>query len=893
MKIRLLSDLFQSFRMPQVIVAIRLAVLTMILIPQAFAEVTSPTPNSSLGGAEHLNISEINQKYPQWVNYIENSYVSVAESITKKDFKTLSSILSAVDYLPFTEAAMDILAENIEGDSGINQEVLHLFEVIAEEQGSEAGIQLAIMLKNRMSNSDSNQWRKTIQLLIKKKSSSLGPQIGYLLMSPTMKDWKEEIELFREGLPKVIRESDVSKVPQWDLLIKSWGGPRKHETEAIRQKLKPVLESTDVGQIVPFLPLMTTDRYQEWDEGQKLLKKRFKSLIDYSQSSSVYAQNVKPPKPALVKLLSILDKGHSRFWDKERELLRKEIQSVFRDGSEGTKIELAIALNASNSDLWTAERTKAKREIEALLRKDANSSNKEFSSKFLSALLFAPRDATDSQKRDRLEPWRQEVRGFIKQGNDHHLDLIHPLFTSKLGEQWKAEYESYLSTLKNKWSSGPFPYFGEPSTREKEAIKEGMKVRIKNATYLKDLKEIKWFYLSERKALDLALSDEDNNLLDNKIVAALDTVDKPAELVEFLKFCMLKSGPDTGASVTTGMPDAGMSMGGSGKPLENPPLKYRWPHLCAPLREKVNSHLASLKGEHDLPALRKFRDHLAPVDVWSHELNLVKSKIAAVVDKFIDEHAKPASKKMKVYRWGESQYELVRTKGRLGKGKPAFDLCKVNAGGGTQAGSGLYAACNPIDSATYVKKSDYALVEISVPKGTLTMDLVDDPELRKEMDSRGIQEQDIYNSNAPIAIKYPWGSNREWVPAWVLKSPNVSIKHFKGEDLTLEELSQHHNFLKKDYFAGSGAPEYFKSRLKDELKKRVFIPDRLDVAPVDPRSCRRLSIWDTDKRLSQVQKEVNEVLEHLTSHPGSLKYYWRYDGSCGSYVIKNGVPHLS
>ncbi len=64
------------------------------------------------------------------------------------------------------------------------------------------------------------------------------------------------------------------------------------------------------------------------------------------------------------------------------------------------------------------------------------------------------------------------------------------------------------------------------------------------------------------------------------------------------------------------------------------------------------------------------------------------------VEKFILQCAKPAPEKFTVYRWGTARYELTRTKNRLGKGKPAFNIHTINDGEGMLAGRGLYAAIN-------------------------------------------------------------------------------------------------------------------------------------------------------------------------------------------------------
>ncbi len=255
-----------------------------------------------------------------------------------------------------------------------------------------------------------------------------------------------------------------------------------------------------------------------------------------------------------------------------------------------------------------------------------------------------------------------------------------------------------------------------------------------------------------------------------------------------------------------------------------------------------------------------------------------------VLEKLLKTYGESLPKDLVVYRWGDRQFELARTEEVIGKGNPSFSLATVNGNRLPSAGLGLYAAYDPVISVRYSENKDAALVEVKIPAGTLVVDLVDNQTLIDVLRDTGFTKEDVYGSNLPIAIRYPWGFlGKIKVSAWVIKDPSVRIRHFSGDSLTVSELKKYSEMISGENF--EGIADYFESRYQEGLKKRVFVPGRTEDRNVPITQFIPLDQWNNDRKLKKKVELASEIFSQA-GDPSRVRYFWRYDGSCGSYIDK-------
>jgi hypothetical protein len=245
--------------------------------------------------------------------------------------------------------------------------------------------------------------------------------------------------------------------------------------------------------------------------------------------------------------------------------------------------------------------------------------------------------------------------------------------------------------------------------------------------------------------------------------------------------------------------------------------------------------------------------------------------------KYLVSISTPAPEKMRWFRWGEAQYEQAR----IGQAHP-FDFSAGNFGG-TAAGKGLYVAEDPISSHSYgagLAMEKKALIAVTAPKGTLTLD-VTDPKIQKKLAKVGLSSEDVFNVNPPIMVKYdPYG---KW---WVLKTmTGVKVKDFTGKNIPTEEL-----FAMASSIYDEPTRQFFNGKIKPHLKNRILKAGYEISAP--PEACHPIDTWNELPQLKKLLSNFQDIEKDVSKK----EFLWRYDGTCGEYyngsslvLLRDGV----
>lgn len=216
--------------------------------------------------------------------------------------------------------------------------------------------------------------------------------------------------------------------------------------------------------------------------------------------------------------------------------------------------------------------------------------------------------------------------------------------------------------------------------------------------------------------------------------------------------------------------------------------------------------------------------------------------------------ATPSPEKMIWYRWGNGEFERKRI-GAV----PAFETDTVNFDVKV-AGKGLYVAESPASSAIFGEPyPDAEVVSVCAPPGTLLLDL-GDLEVRAKMREKSLFLEDIFRANPPVMVKF----KKDW---WVLKSARgVKIKEYRGKYIPTEKLFEYESKI-----ANKQVQAIHHGKIKSTLDRRIFRPGCEEVIPNPKTACEPCEISQTE---SWAKDKITE-------------YFWRYDGTCGRYVVQD------
>jgi hypothetical protein len=216
--------------------------------------------------------------------------------------------------------------------------------------------------------------------------------------------------------------------------------------------------------------------------------------------------------------------------------------------------------------------------------------------------------------------------------------------------------------------------------------------------------------------------------------------------------------------------------------------------------------------------------------------------------------ATPSPEKMIWYRWGSGKFERQRI-GAV----PAFEIDGSNFYL-RFAGKGLYVAESPASSAAFGEPySDAEVVSVCAPPGTLLLDL-GDLEVRAKMREKSLFIEDVFRANPPVMVKF----RKDW---WVLKSAQgVKIKEYSGKYIPTEKLFKYEREIGNKHVRA-----IHHEKIKSTLDRRIFRPGCEEVIPNPKTACEPCEISQTE---SWAKDKITE-------------YFWRYDGTCGRYVVQD------
>ncbi|MEO5970342.1 MAG: hypothetical protein ABIQ95_10485 [Bdellovibrionia bacterium] len=243
-----------------------------------------------------------------------------------------------------------------------------------------------------------------------------------------------------------------------------------------------------------------------------------------------------------------------------------------------------------------------------------------------------------------------------------------------------------------------------------------------------------------------------------------------------------------------------------------------------------------------------------PVSYYYDEVQTESGMSEDEIREFFVSLATPSSEKMIWYRWGKGEFERLR----LGT-VPAFETETTNFGL-KRAGKGLYVAESPASSAEFGEyHGDPEIVAVCAPRGTLLLDLKN-PEVLSKMKEKSLFPEDVFKTNPPVMVKFV----KDY---WVLKSPaGVKIKEYNGKYIPTEMLFEYETRIRNKQVR-----DLHHERIKSTLDRRIFRPGYEEVIPNPKTACEPSEISNSEK---WAKDKITE-------------YFWRYDGTCGGYVVQD------
>jgi hypothetical protein len=264
-------------------------------------------------------------------------------------------------------------------------------------------------------------------------------------------------------------------------------------------------------------------------------------------------------------------------------------------------------------------------------------------------------------------------------------------------------------------------------------------------------------------------------------------------------------------------------------------------------------------------------------------LNLNKDK---KILKKIQEEVKPLEEDLVFYHWGwrQNKEHLIHESfdPETVNDRPGQTKDKDNVNKDRVAGRGLYLSKRPEDTLNYGGKENPILLEVIVPKGTLMLDITNP----KNKLSRKYRDE-LYKMNPsklPFLVHYE-------SKFFVLKTAKgVKIQEFSGDHVATHDILHLSDRVKDSDLDPNHKKElaqYVDHKRKHAFQKRIYKSDGDLPLPIPKTICHEFNTWHANEDLAHRIQEFQD----LVTDEDKIEYFWRFDGTCGEYLV-HGDEHI-